>query len=239
MSVMYMDKQFYVHQMDCDQYDRIKPSAILGIMGDIAGLHADQIGVGFHDTFKKGLYWVILYEEFEILNDDMKPTDDIIVSTWPTYKDPRRLEYEREVVFTNQKNETLVVARSNWVVIDTVNRNISRAELNFNGEYLDKTNYSSKAKRKLNLKLGDVIRTYEHKVLKTDLDHNRHMNNCKYLDIVLNMSDDIKVRKCEVAFVKEARLGDTIVVKCFKNNDEHCYIGYVDGNVCFECIVKE
>ena len=239
MSTMYMEKQFYIHQMDCDQYDRIKPSAVLGIMGDIAGLHADHIGVGFQQTFEHGLYWVILYEEFEILNNNMKPTDDVKVSTWPTYKDPRRLEYEREVVFENSKGETLIIARSNWVVIDTVNRNISRETMEFNGEYLDKTNYSSKAKRKLNLKLGDVLKTYQHKVLKSDLDHNRHMNNCKYLDIVLNMSDDMVVRKCEVAFIKEARLDDLIEVKYFKNNDEHCYIGYVDGSLCFECIIKE
>jgi acyl-ACP thioesterase len=208
-------------------------------MGDIAGLHADHIGVGFKSTYEKGLYWVILYEEFEILNNNIKPTDDVKVLTWPTYKDPRKLEYEREVVFKNKDDDTLIIARSNWVLIDIVNRNISRAEMSFEGEYLDKTNYNTKAKRKLNLKLGEVLKTYEHKVSKSDLDHNRHMNNCKYLDIVLNMSDDMTIRKCEVAFIKEARLDDIIKVKYFKNDDEHCYIGYVDDSVCFECVVKE
>ena len=65
------------------------------------------------------------------------------------------------------------------------------------------------------------------------------MNNARYLDIVFNMVD-FDAKKVEIAFIKEARLDDTINVKYYINeNNNHSFIGYIDNAKCFECVIKE
>ena len=116
---------------------------------------------------------------------------------------------------------------------------IKRANPKFNGEMRDYHNYEEKSKRKLDLKCDSYLIEEDYKVRKTDLDHNLHMNNARYLDIVFNMVD-FNAKKVEIAFIKEARLGDTINVKYYKDeNQNHSFIGLIDGAKCFECIIKE
>jgi acyl-CoA thioesterase FadM len=51
---------------------------------------------------------------------------------------------------------------------------------------------------------------------------------------------DFVAKKVEIAFIKEARLGDTINVKYYKNEENnHSFIGYINDNKCFECVIKE
>ena len=66
---------------------------------------------------------------------------------------------------------------------------------------------------------SDIISEYDYKVHMTDLDHNLHLNNARYLDIVYNMmieNGKKEIKKCEIAYISEARLDDIIHVKYFK-----------------------
>ena len=237
MSVMYYERNYFVQTRDCDQYDKFKPSTVLDYFSDIASYHADMIGVGFKKTFEMGLYWVVLFQEFEIINNNVKPNDEIIVSTWPSahYK----LEYERDFLITDINKNHVIKGRSNWVLIDVKNRMIKRANPQFNGELRDYRNYEEKSKRKLDLSCDTYIKEENYEVKKTDLDHNLHMNNARYLDVIFNMVD-FNFKKVEIAFIKEARLKDIINVKYYiDENNNHSFIGFVNDSKCFECVIKE
>jgi acyl-ACP thioesterase len=236
MALMYYERNYFVQTRDCDQYDNFKPSSVLDYFSDIASYHADMIGVGYKATLEMGLYWVVLFQEFEIMDNSVKPNDEIIISTWPSahYK----LEYERDFLITDINKKPIIKGRSNWVLIDVEKRMIKRANPNFNGEMMDYRNYEEKSKRKLDLSSDVYIKEEDYVVRKTDLDHNLHMNNARYLDVVFNMVD-FKAKKVEIAFIKEARLGDTINVKYYKNENNHSFIGLIEGTKCFECVIKE
>lgn len=237
MSIMYYERNYFVQTRDCDQYDNLKPSTVLDYFSDIASYHADMIGVGFKPTYEMGCYWVVLFQEFEVVSDNIKPNDEIIISTWPSMH--YKLEYERDFLVTDINKNVLIKGRSNWVLIDTEKRMIKRANPNFNGKMYDVRNYEEKSKRKLDLSSSNYLMETNYIVKKTDLDHNFHMNNARYLDIVFNMVD-FKMKKVEIAFIKEAKLEDNINVKYFKDEkNNHSFIGYVDNLKCFECIIKE
>jgi len=67
------------------------------------------------------------------------------------------------------------------------------------------------------------------------------MNNAKYLDVIYNkhLNDLSKIKKIIIAFNHEAKLGETINMEYYNNDNEHYYIGYVNDEKCFEAIIRE
>lgn len=240
MSLMKMERDFFIHSSQCDFDDYLKLSAAFDYFQDLAGMHADEIGVGFNETYSLGYYWVIMYEQIEVVKRIPKFGDEIIVKTWP--KPRGRLEFEREYGIYDKNGELLVKAISNWVLIDINRRTISKAEnVKFNGEYVDYSNYEGKQKRRLNLPNKEFDKFYTYTVGIEDLDHNQHMNNTRYLNKILNMQDfnNYKIwKKCEIAFIKEARLNDTIKIGHYKNEEGiDCYKGYINDELSFEVML--
>ena len=87
-------------------------------------------------------------------------------------------------------------------------------------------------------------KSYSHTVCLNDIDHNMHMNNSKYLDIIYNMDtvDSYKLwKKIEIAFLHEARIDDMIDISHYIDKDNvHCYKGFINDIACFEVkITKE
>ena len=49
------DREYFVHTSMVGKGDYIRPAAILDLFQDSAGLHANNIGVGYKDISKKGI----------------------------------------------------------------------------------------------------------------------------------------------------------------------------------------
>lgn len=239
MAIMQKELKFNIHTTQCDFKSYLRPYATLDFFQDLAWQHAEEIGVGFDQTYQAGCFWVVLYEQFEVVSRLPKFGEEVIVKTWPR---PRgRLEFLREYEICDVLGNKLIQGISNWVLIDKTTRTITRGnDVSFNGEYLDKTNYTDKQKRKLNLNDENYSYVYEYKVGLSDVDQNMHMNNSKYLDIIYNMQNIDSYRlwkKVEIAFIHEAKLNDVIKVKHFVLENKDCYKGYVNDTACFEAIL--
>ena len=240
MAIMYRTINFNVRERDVNLNDFIRPATVLDYFQDIAGIHATELGVGFKPMLDLKLYWVILYVTFEKIGKMPKFGDVIKVNTWP--KMQSKLEFEREYEIRDLNDNLLIKGISNWCVINSETRRLERAEkVKFNGEYYDKSNYDTKCKRKLGLIPNNIIKEYDYKVHMTDLDHNMHLNNARYLDIVYNMmleNGKKDFKKCEIAYISEARLNDIIHVKYFKEDNKDLYLGYVNDELCFEASLE-
>lgn len=222
---------FNVREKDVKINDIVKHSTILDYFQDIAGMQANEMHMGYRDV-KDSYLWILLYIRFDVVSRLPHFGEEVDVITWP--KPKGKLEYEREYEIRSKDNELLITGISNWCLIDSKTRMIKRAELDYEGEMYPNTNYQAKSPRKLGLELGDVIDEYNYKVLMTDLDHNIHMNNARYLDIIYNMGNASDYKKLEIAYLHEAKLNEIINVKHFKDGIYDCYIGYVNGEKCFE-----
>ena len=234
----YKKLEFNVREKDVKLNDKLRYSAILDFFQDIASIQANEAGIGFKEVVKKNFYWILLYVSFEVKKNLPEFGEAINVITWP--KEKGRIEYEREYEIRNKNNEILITGISNWCLIDINTRSIRRAEIDYVGEMYPFTNYNEKCPHKLNLVEHDVIKEFNYKVLKTDLDHNMHMNNARYLDIIYNMDvDDAKdYKKVDIAFIHEARLNEIITIKYFKEGNYKCFIGYVNNERCFEVKIE-
>lgn len=239
MALMYKEQKFHIHASHCDFQDNLRAGAALDFFQDLACGNAEEIGVGFERVKKLGYIWVVLYEQVEVATRLPRFGEEVVVKTWP--KPRGRLEFEREYEICDSTGNVLLQGISNWVLMDIKKRTLARGEdVEFQGEYVPFTNYPQKQRRKLNLNLDSYEREYRYEVLLSDLDHNLHMNNAKYLDILYNMQEITAYKpwkKAEVAFLHEAKWKDEILVKEFTRENKKCYQGALEETPCFEAIL--
>ena len=233
---MYKKKAFTIREHDVGINDKIKPSGVLDFFQDIAGIHAAELGLGSNDLFKSNLLWILTYTEFDVLKYIPKFSDEIFLCTWP--KESARLDLPREYEIRNDANELLIKGISSWVVTDPVTRRVQRPnQITFPGEFYQPTNYPERSKRKVGLRHDGFDASYEYKVLFTDLDHNGHMNNAKYLDMIYNMQyyeGNPEYKHVEIEFIHEAKLNEVVNIKHYKDENYDCYVGFIEDVVCFE-----
>ncbi len=232
---MYKERESIIKARDVDLFDNARPAAILDLFQDLAGDHAMELGLGYEDAYKLGFYWVILAEKFEVVSRVPAYDDIVRVKTWP--KPNGRLFCEREYEIVDSNDNLIIKGISTWGLIDINTRKILRPDLaSFKGEFYPRTNYKTPMRHKLGLRLGEVIKEYDYKVLLSDLDHNKHFNNARYLDVLYNMNviNDREYSSCEIAFIREAYHDDIIRVKYYMEENKACFIGYLEDEVCFE-----
>ncbi len=239
--MMIDSKKFYIPASFVGDSDLLRPSSILDLFQTEASIHADSLGLGYFDMLKKDLLWIVSYQEIDIVGELPKYVDEVIVSTWPHER--KRLEYVREYDIRDLNGNLLVSGIASWFTINVNKRTLVKDNsVNFDGEYYDKTNYPDFRRKKINLSpVGDTLK-WDYQVVYTDLDHNGHMNNAKYLDIIYNkhLDDLSKIKKIIISFEHEIKLGEIVNMEYFKNEEnDSCYIGSVNGNKCFEVVIKE
>ncbi len=239
MNIMKKEMNFFIHTKDVNYNDIIKPTSILDMFQDIAGLHAKDLGLGYEVLKSKGYAWVVLYQHYYVVNNPPY-LDFVELETWP--KPKHKLEFEREYLLKDKNNNDLIKGISNWVIIDLNTRGVVHSDkIDFDGNYYSFTNYQDKCKRKLNLDKSLIDEYKKYQVRLDDLDHNRHMNNTRYINCIENLffnyEDKIYIKEIEIAYIKEAKYNDIINIGHYKMLDKDAYIGYINDNICFECLI--
>ncbi len=241
MEVMKLTMDFFIHTKDVNHNDIIRASAILDMFQDIAGIHADKLKVGYEDLKEKNYAWVVLYQKFEIMA--LPPYLDFIsLTTWP--KPKQKLEFEREYFIKDKSGKELVKGISNWVVMDLNTRGLVRSrDIAFDGTYESFTNFEEKCKRRLNLDETKIQNHLTYEVELEDIDHNGHMNNSRYLHIIEDrfhtFESRVYIKTVEISYLKEAKYKDKIQIGYYSIDDKLAFIGYIQDERCFECIIGE
>ena len=62
-------ENFRLRISDFDTFDHLTPHAVLDLFQDVAGKHADLIGVGFDKMIKDNLIWVLLRTKYEVIKN--------------------------------------------------------------------------------------------------------------------------------------------------------------------------
>jgi len=235
-------RKYVVHASFVGEGDLLRPASILDLFQDEASIHANMLHLGYDDLFKKDMLWVVNYQEIDIVGKLPKYCDEVIVSTWPHRKN--RLEYVREYDIKDLNGNLLVSGIASWFTIKASTRRLVKDDsVDFGDDYYENTNYPEFRRKRFELEpMGEVIK-WDYKVTYTDLDHNGHMNNAKYLDVIYNMHIGFeldKIKKIIISFDHEVKLNETINVIYYKNeSNDSCYIGYVNDVKCFQVIIKE
>lgn len=203
---------------DFDFADRIKPSALLEYLQEIAVAHATQLGVGYDAMCAKGLCWVLNRVGVRIERSP-RPDERITAVTYP--HKPGIADAVRDYLLTDKDGNVLVRATSRWCVLNIRSRAVARVAPLF-AAYPDEAYDPAYALEDGNIQLpplaGDAYIATEDKVRITDLDRNGHMNNARYGDIAVNSCDHDyyathTIRAFYVNFLSELKAGDRYRVR--------------------------
>ena len=226
------EKEFSVTDNMCNHNQIMKPSGILDILQSIAGEHANLLKIGYDDILEKNLAFVIARVKFDAYKP-IKRYTRLTVVTWPC--EASRIEMKRDYEFYDlNTNELLLKASSIWILIDITNRRICRSSsVDYPTNIYPKENYDSFEK----LKFDDSEFTFNNSYLvrNSDLDLNNHMNNTKYTETIIYEGN---CSFCQIDYVKEAILNDTLTIKTKQEEDILYALGTNNGEVSFKAKFK-
>ncbi len=233
------DKKYNLRGSDFDRFSEIKPSAVLDLFQDIAGVHATELGIGFQSMLEKKLLWVVMKVKYQVIK---RPEiyQSVIVRTWP--KEPHRIDFEREYLILSEDNEVLIKGISQWAVINSETRKLAKADdlyVNIDG-FCEKSNFDEKLKRLPIIENGES--TYKVNSAFSELDTNGHVNNIKYADYVVNaVSPDspLNIEELQMDFHKEIMCGETTDIFIQEDNGQILAKGVQGDNVMFTCRIDK
>lgn len=213
----------------------LSAKAILNIFQDVASFHGEEIGVGFEDLLKKDLYWVISRIKIDIKKMPV-PDQTVVVETWPHEKS--RVDFDRDLKITDESGEILLTGTSKWCVIDTTRRMLARTDnVNYNGEIVNEKIYNERFGR-IVLPTASPEFAFSYTVRFTDLDHNKHMNNTNYANLVLNATQHKEFKHFEINFINECKLDDNIMVYRVSDSENEYVFGKVDEKLVFAAYIN-
>jgi len=208
-----MDKIFEdsyrLRAADFDRWTRLRPSSVLDMFQDIAGRHANALGVGISPLMEKNLVWVIVKMRFRMLKS-CRMYDSVRVRTWPL--PPERIGYRREYLITDNSGETVAEGSSEWVLMDITNRKIvAPGNIYPLSDYCMDTAFPERFPR---------LRSFEPNMephvfmpLWSDFDMNGHVNNTKYANYVfdaLTPGADEVFRSLSIEYHREVLPGEEL-----------------------------
>lgn len=229
------EKIYSLRGSDFDRNLRIKPSSVLDLFQDVAGLHAEELGVGFNSMLQRNMLWVIIREKYAVVKaPHMYQT--VKVTTWP--KEPKRIDFVRNYQITDLDGNVLINGSSQWAVIDSTTRKLTRASNvydNIESFCEDDVFPLSRAAFAQNTE-----KAYSVKTGYTDLDSNGHVNNIRYADYIVNALDEHnEIRSFQIDFHKEIMLGDEIDLFVDKNDGKLAISGKRQDEIMFSSEIEE
>lgn len=235
MAIMKYKTEITLFNSYFDINDNLSTKAILNIFQDVASIHAEDLGVGYLSMLEKNLYWVLSRVKIDILKMP-KINQTVIVETWPHEKG--RIDFDRDLKITSLDGEVLVIGTSKWCVINTQTRTLQRTDnVNYYGEYCLDKNYQDKF-GKIFLSEQEPTTAFAYTVLHSDLDHNKHMNNTNYANLVFSAVKNKKYTHFEINFLNECILGDKIDILLSQTETGEYIIGKVGEKTAFTAFVK-
>lgn len=224
-------KHYRITISDVDFMKKLKVSAAFNYFQEIAGLHAENLGIGFKTLEQKyGVFWVLTRMRVDFLRYPIWD-EEIIVETWP--QTPRKYSCTRDYLMKDCNGNIISRAVSQWVMLDIKTRKLRKTDL-------IAVHFPKIIKeRAIDCTLGKVKLPQEPKIAYkrvigcSDIDINCHLNNCKYLDFIMDCFSMEELKKyhaksIQVNYINEAFPGNTIVLyKCTSPSEANRL--YIEG----------
>lgn len=203
------EDMYNLRAADFDRWSKLRPSAIMDLFQDIAGRHANELGIGLEALPKKNTVWILVKLRFRVLKD-AHMYQRVRVRTWPL--PPERIGYVREYVIADENGESIVEGSSEWVLMDFSSRKIVRIEdLYPLEEFYEKRNYDDRFPRLRNFEAEGNVFSFTPPF--SDFDMNGHVNNTKYANFVfdaISPKEPFAFREFQMDFHREVLPGEKL-----------------------------
>ncbi len=229
-NMLHLKKEFSIPASYTDAHAQLTTASTVAIMQDLAGRHAELMGVGFHDLKEKsGAFWVIIRTKIKVLRP-ARIYEDVIVETWPSK--PSGIVCLRNYRISAPDGEVLAVGKNEWVVIDAESHKLRRLNSTcypVDEEYSDEVTLDEPF-LKVYEAASQAEYVYTHRVRYSDTDHVRHTNNVAYIRILTDALpseyfEEHIITDFEIKYIHESREGEDISVYAKPTEDGYFLFG--------------
>ena len=215
-----------ISYLEVDKNNKLKNSAIINIMQDVAGDHSESLHIGLNDKERTGTAWILLNWKLEIVGRP-KYKDILTINTWPRKMD-RYFSYRDFEIFCN--GELVAKAESKWVLVSAITGTITKISDEFIKKYEinEKSVFEEEIEEKKHEPANTEL-TYEVAIGRTQIDTNNHLNNVYYLDFAIEslpeaVYENEELNNIEIMYKKATMYKENL--KCFygKENERHIVV---------------
>ncbi len=226
-------KRKYSITTNCfDKNDYIRPSSILDLGQHISGMHAEGLGCGFDAFIEKGRIWLVVRNYIEVV----KPIKNLQYVNLITYAlKPMFVEMPRDVEFYDDKGELLYKLRMIWMIFDYKNNEVMDPKV-ATIPYVNHNGLFNQRIKKLPPIDKNLLKYYgDHEVRYSELDHNNHMNNSKYLDLFIDIYEDkiLDIKNYQIEYVKQCYYKEKISLFVYNIEKKYYLFGYNNNDLKF------
>jgi medium-chain acyl-[acyl-carrier-protein] hydrolase len=215
-------ERFAVHTYEVDAFGTLALPALSGYLGEVAGLHAAELGVGLDALMARGFTWVLVRQWL----DHPVPVrlgETIEIETWPSGID--RLAAVRDFVVRREDGTEVARATTHWFVLDLATRRPVRPS-----EVLDPRFPREPGAPAAPFAAGKLpeLRAWEFQkrfhVRYGDIDVNLHVTNTSYVTWALeavprDVWQSSRVAALEVQFLAETHYGAAVLSRLARAGD--------------------
>lgn len=206
---------FKIRGYEIDETGHAPVQSCCAFMEEAAGNHAETLGFGVDFLQDKGITWVLARMQIEVYNLPV-PSDSVVVKTWPV--EVERLQFRRDFIVADSHGRDFIRAITDWVIIDLESRRLLKIPEFIAGHQMPN---GPRALPKEKLRIDGQENAPELKsfvVRRADIDRNRHVNNVRFSDWMLeSVPDEISQRKklsgLQIIYRAEAVYGDTVIAR--------------------------
>jgi acyl-ACP thioesterase len=215
-------ERFAVHSYEVDAFGTLALPALSGYLGEVAGLHAAELGVGLDALMARGLTWVLVRQRIE--NPvAVRLGETIEIETWPSGVD--RLAAIRDFVVRRGDGVEDARATTHWFVLDLATRKPVRPS-----EVLDPRFPREPRPPLVPFSPGKLpeLRAWEFQkrfhVRYGDIDVNLHVTNTSYVTWALeavprDVFQSSRVAAVEVQFLAEGHYGAAVLSRLARSGE--------------------
>ena len=226
-------EQFLVKSSEVNSKQELSLSGLLKIFQNLAVSGSTCVGAGKDKTLDKGYLWVFSKLEIDIYRMP-KYLETINLITYPN--EIMHYIYPRTFIIKDLNDNVLVEGKSIWCLINENTRKIALPKetgITYNSCY--------KAKRISNIEIKDIKLLEKREVKYTDIDLNKHLNNTKYLDYILDLYPSTfyqnnNFKRINMVFHQEVKEGDLLEI--WGSIDNSYYQFRLGDNKVFECNIE-
>ena len=225
----------------CDEDSLMSIPAILDMFQDVAGIHADSVGIGALELEEKGLFWVVSKIRLRIKRrpqvEEMleavtwiQPAERVSCERdWAMYKDGEQLAYVRSIWAALRRDDFRpghmkdFYPDSDFTIGPPDDIPFTRMSKNFDG----------------------AEPVGEYRIRSVDIDRGGHMNNVNYVRAMLGCFTCAQIREMNISeldmqFILQCYEGETIRFVKRPSEEGLMEVGALnkEGKVCFMAAVK-
>ena len=217
---MFYSHDFEVYYSDVDKDNRLKVCSLFNIFQEMGCMHSDYAGYGLKDIPNTHVAWLVTNWKAQIIRYPSW-NEKIHVVTWSRHEDSIYAYRDFEVL--DENNNMIAKCSSKWVLVNTETGRLEKLSSTI------ADSFEPESKQVFNNPIDRLkeptnsTTVFSYKVLRRDIDTNKHMNNNNYLQIALEALPENNVSApisfVEIMYKHPAMLGDTISCLYYKNKE--------------------